>query len=133
MDHRQPALFTYRQQIVLWAAMVCSVVMYFVVVHLAPPPEYATPNPTLVGVFTLLACVFAGASFLVKSRFYTRAREANLPALRRTGYILALVLCEAAALQGILVWFITGSPRYVWPIVLGLAGLLVHFPQRDEE
>ncbi len=33
---------------------------------------------------------------------------------------------------GITIWLAAGSPRYIWPMAVGAAGLVPHFPRRDE-
>ncbi len=47
----------------------------------------------------------------------------------RTGFILAIALCDTAALFGLVVYFVTGSPRAWVYMAIGLVGLLVHRPK----
>jgi F0F1-type ATP synthase membrane subunit c/vacuolar-type H+-ATPase subunit K len=105
--------------------------MYFVVVRMVHP-EQATDNPALVRILLVLAAGFTLASFAIRNRFETRAREQNMPALRRAGLLIGLVLCEAAALFGVVVWFTCASPLYYWFLLMGLAGILLHYPRQQE-
>jgi hypothetical protein len=45
---------------------------------------------------------------------------------------LALVLSEAAALFGVVVWFVTGSPQYYLFLLIGGGAMVLHFPTRPE-
>jgi len=121
----------YRFQLILWFAMVFSIVMYLVVIRLVPP-QAAADNPTLVSALLVVAFSVVAASFLVKFRFFARAAETGNAQFRRAGFLIALVLCEVAALLGVIVWFLTGSSRTSWFLLLGFAGDLLHFPARGE-
>lgn len=52
-----------------------------------------------------------------------------LAAERRFRLVLGPVLCEAAALFGIVVWFATGSPRSNYCLLAGAAGMPLQFPR----
>jgi uncharacterized membrane protein len=119
----------YRQQVVIWLAMVVAIGLYFAILRLAQPAS-PTDNPLLVDILLFVALVLLGVSFAVKNVFLARGRAQNKPALRRAGPLIALVLCDTAALFGILVWFMTGSPRANWFLLIGLAGVLLHYPSR---
>jgi len=121
----------HRFAVVLWAAMLFSLCMYFVVIRLVRPGQ-AVENPTLVLVLMVLSAACALASFAVKKWFESRAAGENKPALRRTGFLIALVLCEAAALYGVVAWFTTASPNYYVCLVIGAVGMLLHYPSRPD-
>jgi cation transport ATPase len=121
----------YRFQIVLWLVMVLSIGMYFVVMRLVPPRD-TSDNATLVSVLLILAIGLTAASFFLKNHFLSRAKQTGMDGLRRVALIIALTFCEAAALLGIVVWFVTGSPRAYWFLGLGIVGHLGHFPIRSD-
>jgi hypothetical protein len=50
----------------------------------------------------------------------------------RTAHIVALVLCDAAAVLGVVLQFITDSPRDQLIVAIGVAGLLLHYPKRED-
>jgi F0F1-type ATP synthase membrane subunit c/vacuolar-type H+-ATPase subunit K len=108
--------------------MLVSVLLYFVVVRMSRP-EHPTDDPGLVRTLLVIALGFTVASFLARNRFETRARDNKMPALGRVGLLLALALCEAAALLGVVVWFVTASPLYYWFLLMGIAGILLHYPK----
>ena len=107
--------------------MACSIVMYYVVMRLLQPAS-PVDNPHLVTVLTVGSLALVGASFLVKRRFSARARETGAPGPRRAGQLVALACCDTAALFGLISWFVTGSPLSYYPVVIGLGGLLMHYP-----
>jgi hypothetical protein len=120
----------YRQSVILWMAMLVSIGMYFVVVRLVPPQQ-ATDNPALVNTLLVAALGLVAASFAVKSHFLQRGRDLGKPAFFRMALIVALVLCEAGALLGVVAWFLTGSSRSYWMLLIGFIGMLLHYPPRE--
>jgi hypothetical protein len=88
-----------RVLVILWLAMAASIAMYFVVIQRVQPTR-AHENPALLNGLMVAAIGLVGTSFLVKSRI--RAARGERPAL-----LIALALCEAAALCGLVVWFNT--------------------------
>ena len=123
-----PSVTELQFQRILWLAMILSVVMYFVVTQVAKPPS-TQDNPTLVRTLLVVAVSLVASSFQIKKQLLARSPGAAPSA--RLGYIVALVLCESAAVFGVAVYFVTGSPRYSWFLVLGLAGLLLHYPRPE--
>ena len=81
---------------------------------------------TAMGVF--LAII----SFAIKRKFATQAEETQSPALVRSGLIIALALCDSAALLGLVDYLVTGSRYYFVLFVVSLIGMLLHFPRRDQ-
>jgi len=112
--------------------MLASVGVYYLVVRIAPPPVTA-PYPILFPIFLVFACICAGGSFAVKKLFEARALRQNTPAIGRTGFLLAIVLCETAAMYGVAVWFLTASPYYYVLLLISGIAILLHFPGRTIE
>jgi len=52
-------------------------------------------------------------------------------AMLQSGYILSFVLCESAALCGLLDHFVAASSYAYFSFALGLLGMLLHFPKKD--
>lgn len=121
----------YRQRLIIWVAMLFSIAMYGVVAQMVHP-EAATVTPALVEALLLAAVALVAASFAVKSYFFKRASESSNPAFVRAGELIAFTLCEAAALLGLVAWFVAASPRYYWFLILGAAGQLLHYPRRED-
>ena len=123
-------LSDHRLNAIIWVAMLWSIVMYFVVMQLVHPLEPAG-SPGLVTALLVVAFALVVASLLIKSRFFTQARESGKTGLRRVGQLLALAFCEAAALMGVVAWFFTGSPRSYYLVIVGFVGVLLHYPTRE--
>ncbi len=117
-DLQQPVEARHRQRVIVWLVMAVSIVMYFIVARVIEP-RVTRSDPTLVTVLLVTAVSMVAMSFAVKSR-------------AQAGRIIALVLCEAAALFGIVVRIVAGSPRYWVFLLLGLVGVLLHYPRREE-
>ncbi|HYL76221.1 MAG TPA: hypothetical protein VEU96_18570 [Bryobacteraceae bacterium] len=119
----------YRRRLALWLAMVFSIVMYYVVIQRVTP---ANPQENLTLVYALLGGSggLVVTSFVMKRRMLARADLPNM-ARRRAADIIAIVLCEAAALLGVVAWFITAWSRSYIFFGVGLAGILLHYPKRE--
>ncbi|HEY2012433.1 MAG TPA: hypothetical protein VGH38_02980 [Bryobacteraceae bacterium] len=122
-----------RMQILIWLAMVASVGMYFVLVQLVTP-AHAQENPALVNILLVSALTLVGASFPLKKRIRSQATPGGDPdKAQQSGLLVALALCEAAALCGVVVWFNTAWPYYYVFMLLGLGGQLAHYPGLDDQ
>lgn len=86
----------------------------------------------LLIAFFALGVVSVAASFAVRPAFQARAeREQNLNLVQQ-GLIIALVMCEAAALLGLIGLFIDGN-RYAYLLfVVAALGDIMHFPRREQ-
>ena len=121
MKENSEAGAEYRTQVLMWLGMTVSAAMYYVLVRMVRP---AAPqdNPALVNILLVMGAVLVIASFIVKS--------ARVP--RRLALLIGLAVCEAGALCGVVVWFLTASTRCYLLLGLGFAGMLLHFPRRSE-
>ena len=122
----------YRVMLILWLAMLSSVFMFFVMTKIVGMPEEVDANMMLVPIFMGLGLVAIALSFLLKRRFLSQAVEQQKPELVQTGMIVALALCEASALFGLIVFFVTGCHHYYVCFIVSLAAMLLHFPRRDQ-
>jgi uncharacterized membrane protein len=85
-------------------------------------PTGAARDPTFVSTVLVISVLLVAASVVVK--YYGKSQ--------RVFFMLALMFREAAALFGVTVWFVTGSSKAYWFLVLGLAGMLYHTPRSTE-
>jgi hypothetical protein len=111
----------YRQKVIVWAVMALSVALLFMVKRLVPPEGPVNVVPGLVLMFTILAVALVLGSFLLRGRWLAR------PSL----FLVQIVLCDAAAMMGFVVWYAVGSSRSDWLMLLGFVGILLHFPRRE--
>lgn len=129
----------YRTNIILWAAMLMSQLMFIAVLYFAKPELFnlnsAMSFPTVINpvvfILAFLGLVTFVLSFVLKSRFLKLAIENRVVGLVQTGHILAYALCEATSLFGLVAAFAFGFPLFFIWFVIGVAGVLLHFPSRD--
>jgi hypothetical protein len=120
-----------RFQLILWAAMLFSLGMYFVIIRVVHPGE-PVDNPLLVRILLAASAFFALGSFGVRKAFEARARSQKTPELQRIGFMIGMVMSEAAALFGVVAWFVTATELYFVFLIIGFVSMLFHYPQRAE-
>jgi F0F1-type ATP synthase membrane subunit c/vacuolar-type H+-ATPase subunit K len=121
---------------ILWSAFLITIGLYVLVTVFAVPWRDAAgedrDNQTLLAAFAVMGFLSVAASFVLKRHFYGHAAEQSSPAKFQTGFIVAEVFCEVAALLGLVGLFVTHN-RYAYALfVLGALGQLLHFPSRDQ-
>lgn len=126
-----------RVMLILWGAFLMTVVMFFVIALIVRPEPAAGAGgegdiPPLLYGLAALALSMVAASFVVKGGFYRRAAERRQPDQLQTGFILALALCESAALFGLVGLFVTGNDYAYALLALGALGEALHFPRRGQ-
>lgn len=122
---------------ILWAAQLMTVGLLVVVGSVVRSETEGVDArgadvPTLLYALAAAAAATVVASFVVKPIFYGRAAARREPAQAQTGLILALALCEAAALLGFAGLLITRSDYAFLLFALGALGMLLHFPRREQ-
>lgn len=130
----------YKTMVIIWFALLFSQAMLFAIVYIAKPEVYKFDftkpllgeNPAIVIAFAVIAAANLVISFVMKKRSVEQAVEKQQIALVQTGSILAYAFCEAISLLGI-VLAIAFSYQYFFAwIVLGIIGIILHFPRRDD-
>jgi heme/copper-type cytochrome/quinol oxidase subunit 1 len=124
---------THRVLVILWFALVSSVGIYFVISRLVPTPASDDSQVSMLSlVLAAMGLSLTILSFAIKQRFFTQAEQKQRPALVRAGLIIALALCETAALFGFVDLLVTGNRYYFVMFVIALIGMLFHFPRRNQ-
>lgn len=124
----------HRKLLVIWAAMLASVGIYFAIAQALKPQdeEGATANDTVALVMLGAGTAFVLASFIVKNRLLSRAvAEQNLKMVT-TAYIVGLALAEAAGVLGLASAFAFGGGFPGLLFLVSAVGMLFHFPRRDD-
>jgi F0F1-type ATP synthase membrane subunit c/vacuolar-type H+-ATPase subunit K len=121
---------------ILWVVFLITVGLFVLVTYFARPSaetvaEVRQANPAVLLALAALGLSSVVASFIFKAGFYRRAAEQQQPAVLQTGFILALVLCEAAVLMGLVGLFVTWNDYAYGLFALGFVGELLHFPRRE--
>jgi len=126
------ALSAYRRfQLTVWLAMVMAGVMYLVILKLVPASAPQL-NQSLETTLLAIAAGLVAVSFPVENRLRGPREETRNLARERAALITGLALCESAAVLGVVVHFVTGSPRDQLIVAIGIGGLLLHYPKRQD-
>ena len=128
----------YQTLLVLWFALLMSIVLYFVVALLVvPDPEPGSAptgraNSLLTFALAALGTFLVVLSFAVKRRLLERSVENQDVTLVQKALVLACAMCEVAALIGLLERFIIRNSDYYLLFVVAAIGTALHFPRREQ-
>ncbi len=118
---------------ILWAVFLVNVGLMALVSYFGrPETEGAEGVPPLLYGLAAVALSSVAASFFLKASYYRRAAERQEPAQLQTGFIVALALCEASVLLGLVGLFATGCDYAYGLFALGALGIVLHFPSREQ-
>ena len=115
----------------LWLALLLSVVMYYVFTIFAGRPETLERNDTMSLALLIVGVATVLVSFLVKKKLVNQAIEHRQTLHVQQGYLVAWVMCEVAALLGLLDFFLTSHPHFYVLFIVAALGDLLHFPRRE--
>ena len=129
---------------IIWAAILATVFVYALVGYFQSPPilswrvGFAGESGSVAvaltaGVLYLVGLLAASAASQLLLRSYLRRAEAEQnPALAQTGFIVAFVACEAGALIGLVILFLTKS--WVAFLLMGISAMMIAilWPRREQ-
>ena len=126
----------YRSMLILWFALLMSVVMFFLMTIVAAPAPFDRDGdaPTsfvlfaLAGVGTLLVVL----SFAVKRKMLQRSVERQEPMMVQQALVVACAMCEVSAVLGMFERFSLGSGDHYVLFLVSAVGIALHFPKRDQ-
>jgi hypothetical protein len=121
----------YRTLRVIWLSILVTVITLFIVTRLVESST-GNDNRVLFWILMTLGLIAVGASFVVKQKLLRQAFAKRSPELTRSAYMVALAMCEAAGIFGLIAYFVTGTQYYYLFFVLSGFGILLHKPQRDD-
>jgi uncharacterized membrane protein YcgQ (UPF0703/DUF1980 family) len=119
-----------RKNRIVWAAFTFSVVLYFMLMLLIPPAA-VVGNISIERVLMVLAVAYVLLSIPAKRWLLVQADSVDSSFLRGLAFLVPLLLCEVAALTGVVLRLAAGSSHYYVFLTLALVGMLLHFPRRD--
>ena len=126
----------YRSMLILWFALLMSVVMLFVMTIVVAPASFDRDRdaPTSVILFALagLGTFLVVLSFVVKRKMLQRSVEKQDVMLVQQALIVACAMCEVSALFGVLERFAIGSGDHYLLFLVSAIGIALHFPKRDQ-
>ena len=126
----------YRSMLILWFALLMSVVMLFVMTIVVAPASFDRDRdaPTSLILFVLagLGTFLVVLSFVVKRKMLQRSVEKQDVMLVQQALIVACAMCEVSALFGVLERFASGSGDHYLLFLVSAIGIALHFPKRDQ-
>ena len=122
---------------ILWVMFLVTISLFVLVTRFARPDDETIAemdggNTMLLYVMAALALSSVAASFVLKASLYKRAAERQQPEQLQSGFIVAMVFCEAAVLLGLVGLFITWNDYAYGLFALGALGEALHFPRREQ-
>ena len=123
----------YRTMLIIWCAMMMSVVMYVVTTFIVQTSEQpgAAPNQVLSFVFAGVGTFTAILSFVVRSKLLQQSVERQDMGLVQTALIIGCALSEVPAVLGIVARFILPGRDYLVLLAISALAMAFHFPRRS--
>ncbi len=128
----------YQTLLVLWFALLMSIVLYFVVALIAVPDAEPGSEPTgrstslLTFGLAALGTLLVVLSFAVKRKLLERSIDTQDVTLVQKALVIACAMCEVTALIGLLERFIIRNSDYYLLFILAAIGTALHFPRREQ-
>jgi hypothetical protein len=120
----------YQVLLILWTAQLMALAAFFMLAVFVFR-ESSANNPMLFWILAASGLLLVAVSFAIKQKLFAQAVEKQSLALVQQGQIVAIALCEAAGLFGLLARAITGSPYFYLLFAVATLGILLHFPRRE--
>jgi F0F1-type ATP synthase membrane subunit c/vacuolar-type H+-ATPase subunit K len=130
---------SYRTLILIWFALLNSQLILLLVLYFAKPEifrfDFSKPllgeNSVMVIVLAVLAVSTFLLSFVLRKKFFNQAITEQKMELVQTAVIIGCSLCEAISLFGFVLVFILNYQYFFLWFALGILGIILHFPRRD--
>ena len=141
MNDTKPNLVAqYQTLVIIWAALLFSQVLFVVLLVVVKPNLFRfdfsqgplEPSGAMILGFSVAALTCVALSFAFKRRLFERAVEEQNPVQVQSGLIIALALCEASSLFGLVLAFAFDYPYFFLWFALGVVGILLHFPRQND-
>jgi hypothetical protein len=129
----------YRTLAIIWFALLASQFMFLVITFFSKPDLFKFDsgkpllgdNTAIIVAFVFLAITNFALSFVMKKRSFEQAIAEQNIAYVQTGLIIACAFCEVISLLGIVLAFAFSYQYFFAWFALGILGILLHFPRRD--
>jgi uncharacterized membrane protein len=122
----------YRTMLIVWFSILMSVSIMFILTFIIERRVSEGDAPMLVWVLMALGFLFLALSFLLKRRLLAQSAKEQRLELVQSAMILAVALCEAIGMFGLLLYFVGATPYYYLFFILSAVGILLHMPRREQ-
>ncbi len=141
MENEKPSVEAqYKTMVVIWVALLMSQFLFVLMLVFIKPNlfkfDFSKPIAGVSGAmvvgFAVAAVTAVLFSFGFRKRLNERAVAEQDMGQVQSGLIIALALCEASSLFGLALAFAFDYQYFFLWIGLGILGMILHFPKRDE-
>lgn len=130
----------YSTLLTIWGALLMSQFMFVVIVFFIKPElfrfDFAKPllgeNAVIVVALAAISLANLAISLVMRKKFIERAVNEQNIGLVQTGMIVGCALAEAISLFGLLLAFAFDYQYFFLFSILGMIGILLHFPKRGD-
>ncbi len=131
---------SYKTLLIIWVALLISQLMFVVLIWFTKPElfkfDFSQPilgdNAMIVGVFAMLSVSDIVIGLVLRKKTLERSvAEQSIP-LVQTAMIIGCALSEAISLFGVMLAFAFNYQYFFLFSILGVIGILLHFPRREE-
>ena len=128
----------YQTLLILWLSLLSSQVLFFALVYFLKPELFTfdvsrsplAEQPLITLVFAGIAVIFFVLSIVLSRQHMRRAIQDQDAGCVQTSLVLGCALAEVPTLLGVVLAFAFDHPYFYLWIVLGLIGILIHFPRK---
>ncbi|MGI8467637.1 MAG: hypothetical protein ACR2N3_04220 [Pyrinomonadaceae bacterium] len=131
---------SYRTITVIWLGLLVSQFMFLIVLFFTrreifsfdfTKPLLNNENSMLVIVLAATGILTFLMSFVLRAKFIKQAIDLQKTALVQTAMVIGCALCEATTLFGLVLAFAFGYQYFFLWFALGILGIILHFPKRE--
>ncbi len=123
---------SYNTLSIIWAVFIVAVSNFFLITLLVPRTASESDNQVFAFALAAVAFPLVAFSFVLKRKLLARAVTEQRPQLVMSAYIVALAMCEAACVTGLLVYFTSDVPYYFLWFIAGALAIFLHRPRRED-
>lgn len=124
----------------VWGALLMSQFLFLVIVFFAKPElfkfDFTKPllgeNAIIVIALAAVSLADLVISIVIRKKFVERSVTEQNIGLVQTGMIIGCALAEAISLLGLLLAFVFDYQYFFLFSILGIIGILLHFPKRGD-
>jgi Tfp pilus assembly protein PilN len=123
----------YRVLLMMWFAFLLTVVVYFVLTLFIQrsPVDDRDPRGMITLTLAAVSVLIVIVSLIIKQKILVQAAEKRSLKVAQTAHVIAMALCEIAAILGVGLYIVIGARYYYLLIIISALGLILHRPRRE--
>ncbi len=131
---------TYRTMVIVWFVMLLAQLALFGMAYsffrkasMAYIEDgFLSANPPIIIFAIVLAFTNLALSFFISRKCQLQAVEEQNIKLVQTGLVIGCALCESISIIGMLLLAVFAYPYFHYFFALGIFGIFLHFPRRQQ-